>query len=336
MRNKSCLRLGAALLALSFLSLISGCSTTLDAAPVVIVALGDSYASGEGAPLVPSSNTDSVRWGEGSGDDVCHRSPYSAFGQAVSVLLESNPAREFKTINLACSGAIAKDLSYPSKRGDANVPAQLDSLLEWAESNGVSTIDYLYVSIGGNDAGFVPVVLGCVLADCEDDGLLRDRAAGDPGELKNQVAALLREARDALLAFPVKVRHVVVSNYPSIGLGSNEAGCDLSNSGDVLRLITPLEWEAAWRSIGEPLNSAVEETARESSWRVLNARELFADHSVCADDNWLMLTKESQAVTGSSGPFGATSSGVLHPNKKGYAALGSLIAQDARTLLSLD
>jgi len=57
---------------------------------------------------------------------------------------------------------------------------------------------------------------------------------------------------------------------------------------------------------------------------------------VCAQDNWLMLTKEAQSVTGSSGPFGATASGALHPNEQGYAAIGSLIAKDAREKLALD
>ena len=334
-RSDTCSHRITTVLLLLITALVAGCSATRSTSPVVIAAIGDSYASGEGTPFKPSDDVSTVMWGAEPGDAVCHRSPHSGFGQAVVELKESNPGREFKTINMACSGATTKDLMYASKHGDENVPAQLDALLVWAESQGIDTIDYLYISIGGNDAGFVPVVLGCVLDDCEDDGLLRGRA-GNPDELKEQVAAVLKDMRDALLAMPIKVRHIVVSNYPSIGLSSNGAGCDLSNSNDVLRLITPKEWEAAWRSIGEPLNYAVRETAKENSWQMLDAYELFSDHSVCADDNWLMLTKEAQAVTGSSGPFGATSSGVLHPNKKGYEALGSLIAKDARSKLNLD
>ena len=319
-------------------TLVTGCSATKSeepTKPVVIAALGDSYASGEGSPLRSSDDVSAVVWGAEPGDDVCHRSPHSGFGQAVKEISEANPGREFETINLACSGAETKDLMYDSTRDDEIVTAQLDALLAWAESRGIDTIDYLYISIGGNDAGFVPVVLGCVLADCEKNGLLRGRA-GDPSEVKDQVAAVLKDVSGALLAMPIKVRHVAVSNYPSIGLSPNGAGCDLSDSGDVLRMITPIEWEAAWRSVGEPLNSAVRETAKENSWQMLDAYALFADHSVCATENWLMLTKEAQSVTGSSGPFGATSSGVLHPNKKGYAALGSLIAKDARAELNLD
>jgi lysophospholipase L1-like esterase len=337
-RSNTFARYKTAVLPILVAALIAGCSaeqTEKSAEPVVVAALGDSYASGEGAPFKPSDDVNAVVWGTEPGDDVCHRSPHSGFGQAVKELSEANTDREFETINLACSGAKTNDLMHDSTRDDEIVTAQLDALLAWAESRGVDTIDYLYISIGGNDAGFVPVVLGCVLADCEKNGLLRGRT-GDPDEVKEQVAAVLKDMSDALLAMPIKVRHVAVSNYPSIGLNSNGAGCDLSGSGDVLRLITLKEWEAAWRSVGEPLNSAVRETAKENSWQMLDTYELFADHSVCAQDNWLMLTKEAQAVTGSSGPFGATASGALHPNKKGYAALGSLIAKDARAKLDLD
>ena len=320
-------------------TLVTGCSATKSeepTKPVVVVALGDSYASGEGAPFKPSDDVSAVVWGTEPDDDVCHRSPHSGFGQAVKELSEANPGREFETINLACSGAETKDLMYDSTRNDEIVTAQLDALLAWAESRGIDTVDYLYISIGGNDAGFVPVVLGCVLADCEKNGLLLGTSVRNSSELQEQVAEALRNVSAALEGTPLKVRHVAVSNYPSIGLVSDNVGCDISNRDDVLNRVTPKEWEAAWRSIGVPLNKAVAEVSEANSWQVLDAYTLFSEHSVCAEDSWLMLTKEAQSVTGSSGPFDATASGVLHPNKKGYAALGSLIAKDARAKLNLD
>lgn len=317
-------------------ALVAGCSATRSTPPVVIAAIGDSYASGEGAPSEPSDDVSAVMWGTEPGDAVCHRSPHSGFGQAMKELSEANPSREFETINLACSGADTKDLMYDSTRNDETITAQLDALLAWAESLDIKTIDYLYTSVGGNDAGFIPVVLGCVLADCENNGLLRGNSVSNSFELQGQISEALRNVSAALKYASIKVRHVAVSNYPSIGLVSNNVGCDISGRDDVLNRVTSLEWEAAWRAIGVPLNEAVESVAKENSWQVLDVFNLFSDHSVCAQDNWLMLTKEAQSVTGSSGPFGATASGALHPNKKGYAAIGSLIAKDAREKLDLD
>ncbi len=339
MRSNTFARYRTAVLPILVAALITGCSveqTEKSAESVVVAALGDSYASGEGAPLKPSDDANSVVWGVEPGDDVCHRSPRSGFGQAIEELSVTNPDVEFKTINLACSGADTKDLMYDSTRNGETVTAQLDALLAWAESRGIDTIDYLYISIGGNNAGFVPVVLSCVLADCEKNGLLLGNSVGNSFELQEEISEALRNVSAALEATPIKVRHIAVSNYPSIGLVGNNVGCDISGRDDVLNRVTPMEWEAAWRTIGVPLNKAVESVAKENSWQLLDAHTVFADHSVCAQDNWLMLTKEAQSATGSSGPFGATASGALHPNEQGYAAIGSLIAKDAREKLDLD
>lgn len=150
-----------------------------------IVAIGDSYISGEGNPDVPSVITDRAddvfehsSWGSRIElskhvlreaewwDEPCHRSLLSWPVLASFVHSARNPRHAVTLVHLGCSGAVARDLYL---HGETELPgggderqsqlALLDGLMSrpderWARRK----IDRVLLSIGGNDAGFVGVI----------------------------------------------------------------------------------------------------------------------------------------------------------------------------------
>ncbi|HAP75255.1 MAG TPA: hypothetical protein DCR14_04165, partial [Acidimicrobiaceae bacterium] len=115
-----------------------------------VVALGDSYASGEGA-------ADFV--GEFPDASLCHRSPRSLSAQAVAIInreTDSNWVRYDAT----CSGAVVSNLTETSTKGSESVARQYDALQALSPSGA----RIVTLSIGGNDASFGRVLGECVLA----------------------------------------------------------------------------------------------------------------------------------------------------------------------------
>jgi lysophospholipase L1-like esterase len=129
-----------------------------------LVALGDSYSSGEGAyAYFPLTNVDSNR---------CHISQVSYPFVAVDQL-KGSPAAFDQRGSVACSGAVAADIlsedfcgpkCAPSKSDPRHAPqiARLATVRDFAESEGAK-IEVVTVGIGGNDAGFSTVVTRCLL-----------------------------------------------------------------------------------------------------------------------------------------------------------------------------
>lgn len=132
----------------------------LDFGAGVYVGLGDSYASGEGAPVEnwQTLGIDQYEPGTDAGEDVneCHRSSV-----AYTRLVAADAGMPARTSFGACSGAETVHL-YTSGRYDE--PLQFNRLSD--ETTLVT------MSIGGNDAGFASVLEGCIMfkvLSCVDD-----------------------------------------------------------------------------------------------------------------------------------------------------------------------
>lgn len=104
------------------------------------VALGDSYASGQGTGI--------YRPGTDTATNQCHRSPLAA-----APLLAAGQRRLRPLSFVACSGAVTHDL-YAPNAANAGEPAQLDALRKRTKA--------VSLTIGGNDVGFVQLVSACV------------------------------------------------------------------------------------------------------------------------------------------------------------------------------
>lgn len=147
----------------------------------VLVALGDSFSSGEGNEPFDSVASD------------CHRS-----NQAWPRILA--PSSQVTVNMLACSGAKISAL-HTSYRGQE---AQLRSL------NNTSNVGVVTITMGGNDVGFERVLRHCYLSDCLADGTLY-QAIGDIDDLARRLVAEYQTVQAASRA-----ARVVVVGYPRL------------------------------------------------------------------------------------------------------------------------
>lgn len=120
--------------------------TLADAGPLLTgkehpVIMGDSYSSGEGAGDY-TKETD-------SDPNSCHRSA-NTWGTSIYPNL----------VNLACSGAVALDVTSNESAGSKGngVPAQALQLAALTDP-----ADLVLMTLGGNDAGFTEVIVQCIV-----------------------------------------------------------------------------------------------------------------------------------------------------------------------------
>ncbi|MGH3867344.1 MAG: SGNH/GDSL hydrolase family protein [Pseudonocardiaceae bacterium] len=233
-------------------------------------ALGDSYSSGVGAPPYDL-------------DPACQR---SSRGYPPLWAATHNPASfEFA----ACSGAKTAD-----------VLATQISVLQ-------PSTDLVTITIGGNDAGFAPVLATCTVAKSDRTcAAAVDIAEGFersvlPDRLDRTYAAIRRAAPHA---------RVIVLGYPRL--------FDLAPS-----CTDPLAPNLTRRTKinhgGDVLNNVIQQAvSRQSGFSFVDVRGQFTGHGVCSADPWI------------NGPSVPTLVGPYHPNQTGYRD-GYLPALDAAT-----
>jgi lysophospholipase L1-like esterase len=172
----------------------------------VVVSLGDSYSSGEGA-----LDRSSPKWDKGTGDGLfsngCHRS-WNAWPR----LLGTTPDRHF-----ACSGATIPDVIErgQKRRGPDDVP-QLKRLVEL---DGQIEIETVLLTIGGNDIGFAGKLRACVIGH---------KCLRDLGKLDRELEKLKLELIDAYgQVADATWGDLVVVGYPDIfpSRGETFSGC---------------------------------------------------------------------------------------------------------------
>jgi hypothetical protein len=180
--------------ALCFVLGITAGVTPAQIVPITIVSVGDSYASGEGAPDLAGTGVPLPRWRGDNRDGAavtCHRSNNAAPAMAGRLIASIRPATFF---HFACSGAVISDVTGGQLATAARIVG--------------GPIDALIISVGGNDVNFAEVVGSCLALPCELFG---------PAAFPGPVFALtpkLRALVTAVAAMPVPVRHVFVTEYP--------------------------------------------------------------------------------------------------------------------------
>jgi len=160
-----------------------------------IVAFGDSYVSGEGAPRFLSGTN--VR---GEAANECRRAA-TAYPYAVAEMM--GMGLDF----FACSGAKAAQITV-----DRQAPGSPDGVagkLPQIENQVTekSKVRVVLVGIGGNDAGFSTIGKGCVLPGTCDT--LRDVWMTNLDQIGTDVTIALQKIKDAFTGVPV-----VVVPYP--------------------------------------------------------------------------------------------------------------------------
>lgn len=160
-------------------------SMAVEAGPILssrheLVILGDSYSAGEGADVYLHGTDTAV--------NPCHRSPDTYLVKTLGISTERI---------VACSGAVINDVYSPQK--ERTVVPQVEQLNQIRDRAGV---DAVFLTLGGNDAGFAEVAESCIVRNCAKR-IYTDPFAlfGRPSEafVNERLAALPDALRNAYL-----------------------------------------------------------------------------------------------------------------------------------------
>jgi lysophospholipase L1-like esterase len=289
----------------------------------LIVAIGDSIASGEGVP-----DTHGPIGGDWQ-NRQCHRSARAAPAIAAQIIQRRKPRTPITFIHLACSGAtILNGLVGPyrgiaPRRGQAPLEPQVD-VLDSIETR--RKIDAVLISIGANDVHFSDVIKQCNPIK----GLLRSR----PCFLRKatldgkRYATLEQGIADAVSKLPAHyaLLHAAMAGIPPSRIylmqyydptrAANGLTCP-----KILGIGSKILDEAR-KLVLEPLNRIGQEVAELYGWHYITGiRHLFDRHGYCVKGS------QGWVVKGGSSLLNETSvDGTLHPNAEGHREIAKLIA----------
>ncbi len=223
----------------------------------LIVAVGDSVASGEGNP------EGRAKWL----DRPCHRSAAAGFEVAARRLAESDPHRSITFVSLACSGAEVDEgllEGYggidPPNRGFKYLP-QVDRLQRIAAQRPGGTgegpaVDVVLLSVGANDLKFSGVVRECAISpgDCSESG--EEQLQQRLGALDKRYDRLGEGLETAAPGAPV-----FITEYFDPTHGSDGDFCRRS-----IAFTSPAESQWAYERLLKPLNGKIEVAAERNGW----------------------------------------------------------------------
>ncbi|AXH97763.1 SGNH/GDSL hydrolase family protein [Ornithinimicrobium avium] len=263
--------------------------TGITSGPMVFI--GDSYGSGEGAgDYSPGTDNDpnwwDRLWGDDSDPNTCHRSA-NAWGVAVGEEHWGSGNYSFQ----ACSGATTDEVTDPNGGNPGEGP-QADSI--------TPDTTMIFVSMGGNDVGFAPILTDC-LAAMATNSLNRSQSGGwlpqsalvycsdyysavdpdDPGGRTrvqvrlDRLEADLREMYRELRRRSGDGAHIVHMGYPQL-LDPGYVG--LIEARDVAFL----------NEMGIELNALMAQVAEEEGVHFVDPTEAFTGHGVGSDDPWIL------------------------------------------------
>jgi lysophospholipase L1-like esterase len=276
----------------------------------LIVALGDSVASGEGNP----EGAGPERWL----DPACHRSAAAGFQQAANQLGKVDRRRSITFVSLACSGArIDRGLlgSYagidPLPGGASYLP-QVDRLREIdrrRRAEGGSGVDAVLLSIGANDVRFSSVVKRCALpGDCRDGVKATvERRLGELDDRYDELGAALAAAAPET---PVFISEYFDPTHDEFGrFCKNGPGATSDDES---------QW--AYEQLLRPLNREVRTAAERNGWQPVGGIAAdFEHHGYCAGERrWVRTLSEALSM--------GNPAGTLHPNEEGHKAIARRVA----------
>ena len=229
--------------------------------PLTYAALGDSYAAGVGG---------------GARRSECWR---TAGGYPVLV-----------------AQALGQDLAYQACLGATLADVERDQL-------GVLGPDTTHVSltVGGNDVGFVPVLVECAKPSwmVDSDDVIDAAFAVLTGELPGRLSRVLARVRELAPS-----AELVVTAYPVLFNGED---CN------ALTFFSPHEMTRLERGVGD-LADVIGRVAGAGGAAFVDPRAAFTDHAVCDGEEWL---------SGVSWPLEES----YHPNTEGHAAYARLVLE---------
>lgn len=252
-----------------------------------VLALGDSYSSGEGAgDYEPGTDTRS---------NSCHRS------RSAWPALFAQQRRLKALPSLACSAATVTDVVTGRAKGEGE---RRDSQIGRIAGNP----DVLTITIGGNDLGFRSVLERCIALNCNH------AAAGDPLDAK--IDALARRLPDVYRAIrdAAPRGRLVVVDYPRLFPDSDPSNPTPNCAAK--GLITPAEGNYLNRKV-ERADVAILDAAREAGVDAIDVSNAFEGGELrCSGKQYLNRASPQLKVR----------SGSFHPNADGQERLAQVVA----------
>jgi GDSL-like Lipase/Acylhydrolase family len=260
----------------------------------LIVALGDSVASGEGHPAKQSPH-----WR--GAEERCHRS-VEAWPRRAALMLETADERTSVTfVHLACTGARIRrtDDHVPGQVLLAGESAAIPSRSQFGQAERLlrrtpREIDAVVVSIGANDIRFSEIVITCLLKPkCNEryDDELPQRLA-DLEESYDGLAGAFRSS-PALRNAPV-----YLTEYFDPIHDENGKPCRIGIPWIRRAQITKEEAEWAFLQVLQPLIETGRTAADNQGWTYVDGiADEFATHGYCARDSWVVGIAEAARRT---------------------------------------
>ncbi len=281
----------------------------------IIVALGDSFMSGEGADeYFRGTNTPAT--------NQCRRAP-----TAYAVTVAEQADRELRF--LACSGAKTENIVL---NGVGQMPAQSDEVaggrpqlqtlrdeIELTRRNGNKLkIDLVLLSIGGNDTGFSKIIQACLLpTNCAENEELWTAKAES---LQDDLAETYRQVRSVV----GRDVPILVVPYPEF---ISPQACD--------KLAGREEFEFVGRFI-RVLNNTIHRAAKQEGVLVADLSGVFEERKQCDPNpavNLIVLSPPSGAnVLDRLGP-GNWIHNSMHPRPEGHALQAERLGPLVRDLV---
>jgi lysophospholipase L1-like esterase len=290
-------------------------STTIDiqVKDILIVAIGDSYASGEGNPVVPSAID--PQWAHSPDPSMntenadAHRSTIAGPAQFALMLQEENPHEAVTFVSVADSGATVPVgvLGPMPSIGDPSyeLPAQIAELKQII---GTRHIDVLTISVGADDIGFARLV----------EDLVYNTYFGHPTQraivsyFNARIAKL--PAHFAELAPAIRALdpgEVLVTDYPDLTRNQDGHVAEFLGPGD-LPLISKADAELASEKIIPALDAAIATAAEKYHWTAVQGISAdFRTHGYPSTTPWIRTLGESILMQGNE-------DGTFHPNAAGH------------------
>jgi hypothetical protein len=303
--------------------------------PLRVFAVGDSYASGEGAI------------GGGWTNAFCHRSPLAGPEDA-SVRLGA--LRPVVFTSLACTGSVTG-----SGIGAGILPGTAAKSLLGAigQLAGVGApgerVDALSLSIGGNDLGFASLVTSCMVPayDCSTDPAVTGPMAASLASLPARLGAVAAGVQGPGRVVPGDVRNVFVTAYPDPTTALDGARCGIWTAPGFQGLDGVDANEAAFASasVVAPLNAALASMVSSANaapgfhpvWHlVADIPARFATHGYCTGGgspapwqwpNPRYIATPVDSLTSQGDVFGT-----MHPNDLGQQQIGAALFEAERFL----
>lgn len=318
--------------------------------PTAVVAMGDSYISGEagrwqGNSLTTSGNRNGTdRAWTGSGYD-----PSRVYGTTAANGCHRSDSAEVKSagpiastlVNLACSGATTRNVFRASQGGVAykGEAPQADQLAAVAASHDVGTI---VLSIGGNDLGFADIIRSCATdyivwySYCHDDQQAAvdakiDTVMADVGRSVDEIRAVMAGAgyaasdyRIVLQSYPSPIPRGAENRYPESGWSrTNTGGCPFWNRDS--------DW--ARDTLVPQVSNRLKGVAASKGVQFMDLRDMLQGREVCARTAKLVSATVPASAASSEwarwidpnetqGPIQEN----VHPNYYGQLALGRCLA----------